>query len=351
MSDIASGQMGAFIVLAVILSIVHTLNTVLFITEVFGGAIFILIHLIAVAITCVIGFRQFKANSDAPFTVIIGLTTAVTGVFGAVGTLLSALIYVVFRQTASSFYEWLRTIFPPDPNRHSQDVYDDILFGIDENPREYSVMPFMEVMQIGSEVQKRRALSRMTMHFHPRLAPAFKLALKDSNNTIRVQAATSVAKLENQFMEMLENIQAATKMAPNDPKVTFATARFYDDYAYTGLLDNEREQRNRKNAISYYKKYLEYDAENIESWTAIGRLHFRAKDYKESAEWLRHALDRGWHSKNIIAWYFECLYEMDDYAALREAIATYGRYINAREDLPLGLANAIELWMNQGAAA
>lgn len=348
LSDPASVQMGAFIVLALFLSAIHAILTAAVLMGFIGGLLFLLLHIIVSAVVLLIGYRQFTAEKDASFTVIAGLTSAVCGIFGALGTLFAAVVYVLFRQTAISFYDWLKTIFPPDENTNSEQVYDDIVFGVDENPRDYNVMPFLEVMQVGSEVQKRRALSRMTMHFHPRLAPAFKVALKDPNNTIRVQAATSVAKLENKFMEMLQNIQAASVMAPNDPKVIFATARFYDDYAYTGLLDSERENRNREQAIKFYKKYLEYDGEHIESWTAIGRLHFRGKDYTTAAEWLRHALDRGWHSKNIIVWYFECLYQLNNFKALREAVATYGRFINAREDLPLGLANAIELWVNHG---
>lgn len=350
LSNPASEQMGAFIVLALFMCAIHGLLTGLLLLEYIPAVLFMIVHIIVSGIVLLVSYRQFKAERDATFTLILAVTCAVMGIFGAVGSLMSAVSYILFRQKAMSFYDWLKTIFPPDDNSHSEQVYDDIIFGVDENPRSYSVMPFLEVMQVGSEVQKRRALSRMTMHFHPRLAPAFKAALKDKNNTIRVQAATAVAKLENQFMEMLQNIREASVLAPHDPKVTFATARFYDDYAYTGLLDNEREKRNREQAITFYKKYLEHDADHIESWTAIGRLHFRAKQYAESAEWLRHALDRGWHSKNIIAWYFECLYKLNDFKLLREAVATYGRFINAREDLPLGLANAIELWMNHGSA-
>jgi uncharacterized protein HemY len=132
---------------------------------------------------------------------------------------------------------------------------------------------------------------------------------------------------------------------PKNPVLTLALAKFYDDYAFTGVLDPELEKLNRERAVNTYKTYLQHDPNASEAWTAIGRLMFRNKQWEEAADWFRHALDRGWTSNTMVLWYFECLFRLGQFRELRRALLEYGRGIIHQEELPTDVREAVSLWM------
>lgn len=340
----ANASNGVFVVLALILSAVHGFNLYLFLGTEIWPVIPVLIHIVVSVFTAAITYGQYKRGLDVHHLAALAIISSVAGIFGTLGALFGFVAMVLFRQRTQHFKDWYESIFPTDTPSDPELLYDDIIEGQDENPREYGVMPFVDVMRVGSEEQKRRALSRMTMQFHPRMSAAFKYALRDQSNTIRVQAATAIAKIEKKFMAMRERIEAARAKEPKNPQVLYALARFYDDYAFTGILDPEIEKVNRERAISTYKSYLQQDSNNAEAWVSIGRLLFRNEQWEEAAEWFRHAMERGWKVKNMVLWYFECLYRLGDFRALRRAIAEHGRGITNQEELPQEVRDAVALW-------
>lgn len=339
-----AAENGLFIALGLVLTFVHGLLMYLAIAVGIWPFVVVVLHLIVVGITIMITYGKYKAGMDVPFLALLSITTAVTGVFGAAGSLLCLVLYTIFRQTSLSFGEWFNLIFPPDLTSKPEDVYNRIIVGIDENPTAYGVMPFVDVMELGSDMQKHRALSKMTMKFHPRLAPAFQKALRDSSNAVRVQAATSVAKIESDFMKKLERIDKAREKEPHNLHILFALAKFYDDYAFTGLLDPEREVLNREKAIETYQSYLQKDPGNTEAYAAIGRLLFRNKKWEEASLWFRNALDRGWRMKSMMLWYLECLYRLGKYNELRRTATEYGKIAIESDELPPEVREAVQLW-------
>jgi tetratricopeptide (TPR) repeat protein len=292
-----------------------------------------------------IAYGQFQKGYQVQHLSILVIISAVAGIFGSFGALLGFLLYSLFQMRAQHFNDWYESIFPVDKVTESQEIYDNIVEGLDENPRSYGVMPFLEVMRLGSEDQKRRALSKMTVRFNPRLAPAFKLALRDSSNAIRVQAATSVAKIERDFMTMLDKIKDARKLDPRNAQILLAQAKFYDDYAFTGVLDIELETANREQAITAYKAYLQHDPNHSESWLAVGRLLFRNAQWDEAGQWFAHALERGWKTNAMLMWYFECLYRAGKFAELRRAAREHGGDVAGQEDMPHNVRDAVAIWM------
>ncbi len=340
----ANATNGVFVVLALILSVVHGFNLYLFLGTDIWHVIPVLIHIVVTVITAVITYGQYKKGLDVHNLAALAIVSAVAGIFGTLGSLFGFVATIIFRQRTQHFADWYESIFPSDNPTQPELIYDDIIEGQDENPRPYGVMPFTDVMRVGSEEQKRRALSLMTMQFNPRMSQAFKFALRDPNNTIRVQAATAVAKIEKKFMAMRERIEEARAKEPKNPHILYALARFYDDYAFTGILDPEIEKMNRERAIATYKSFLQQDSNNTEAWVSIGRLMFRNEQWEEAAEWFKHAMERGWKVKNMVLWYFECLYRLGDFRALRRAVAEHGRGITGQEDLPQDVRDAVALW-------
>lgn len=341
----ATATNGLFIVLAIIVSILHGFNLYLFLGAGLWPVIPILIHLAISVVTAMVTYAQYRNGMDVQHLAILSIVSFTTGIFGSLGALFGFIGTVIFRGRAQHFKEWYESIFPTDQVTDSQHIYDSIMEGLDENPRNYGVMPFVDVMRLGSENQKRRALAKMTSRFNPRFSQAYRTALADPSNTIRVQAATAVAKLEREFMTKLERIELARAKEPKNPNITMALAKFYDDYAFTGVLDAELEKLNRERAINTYKSYLQQDPNSAEAWIAIGRLLYRNKQWEEAADWFRHAMDRGWKVNNMVLWYFECLFRLGQYRELRRAVLEYGRGIMGQEELPKDVREAVSLWL------
>lgn len=341
----ATATNGLFVITALILIVAHAFNLYLFLGTGMWPLIPLLIHLGVSAFVGIFAYAQYRRGMDVQHLALLAIVSATTGIFGAVGALFGFIVNSVFLARSHHFSEWYETIFPSDHISQPQTIFDSITEGLDENPSNYSVMPFNDVMRLGSENQKRRALAKMTSRFSPRFAPAFKAALSDSNNTIRVQAATAIAKVEREFTTKLERIEMARAEFPNDPTLTIALAKFYDDYAFTGVLDGELEKLNRTRAINTYKTYLQQDPNSAEAWVAVGRLLFRNQQWADAAEWFRAALDRGWKTSTMVLWYFECLFRLGQHRELRRAILEFGRGISGQEDLPRDVREAVGLWM------
>jgi hypothetical protein len=341
----ATATNGLFLVLAIILTLVHAFILYLFLGTEMWPVVPILLHIVVSAVVGFITYAQYKSGMDVHHLAILAIVSSVAGIFGAAGSLLGFVVSLVFSTRSQHFKDWYESIFPTDSISDPQLIYDRIIEGFDENPRTYGVMPFVEVMRLGSENQKRRALAKMTSRFNPRFAPAFRIALADNSNTIRVQAATAIAKIERDFSTKLERIELARTQEPGNAVLTMALAKFYDDYAFTGVLDSELEKSNRERAIATYKTYLQQDPNSAEAWIAIGRLLYRNKQWEEAADWFRHAMDRGWRVNNMILWYFECLFRLGQFKELRRALLEYGRGIVGQEELPRDVRDAVSLWI------
>lgn len=341
----ATATNGLFVVIALVLVLLHAINLYLFVGTGLWPLIPVLLHLFISAVVALVAYAQYRKGMDVQHLALLAIVSATTGIFGAVGALFGFIFNGVFRTRSHHFKEWYETIFPTDLPSQPQTIYDSITEGLDENPSSYNVMPFADVMRLGSENQKRRALAKMTSRFSPRFAPAFKAALADSNNTIRVQAATAIAKVEREFAAKRTRIEMARTKEPNNPTLTLALAKFYDDYAFTGVLDGELEKLNRDRAIASYKTYLQQDPNSQEAWIAVGRLLYRNKQWAEAADWFRAALDRGWKVNSMVLWYFECLFRLGQQQELRRAILEFGRGITHQEDLPRDVRDAVSLWL------
>lgn len=341
----ATATNGLFIVLAIVLTLVHAFNLYLFLGTAIWPIIPLIIHIAVSVVAALITYAQYKKGLDAQHLAMMTIVSAFAGIFGTVGAVFGFVATLLLKARAQHFAEWYESIFPTDVSSEPQTIYDRIVEGIDENPSYYSVMPFSDVMRLGSENQKRRALAKMTSRFNPRFSSAFRMALGDKSNTIRVQAATAVAKVERDFGRTLERIEMARAKDPKNPALTLALAKFYDDYAFTGVLDPEIEKLNRERAINTYKTYLQHDPNASEAYTAIGRLMFRNKQWEEAADWFRHALDRGWTNNTMVLWYFESLFRLGQFRELRRALLEYGRGIVVQEDLPKDVREAVSLWM------
>lgn len=253
-------------------------------------------------------------------SLLLLLTTLTTGPYGAGGILVMILLHLFFATYSQSFSAWFESIFPPLTLNTQEALYDNLVSGRDESAKHYSIMPFMEILQFGNEIQKRRAIAKMTSLFHPTFAPAFKFALQDMNNTVRVQAATAITKIENAFTERLIQLTELYHKHPEDPVVVWALAEHYDNYAFTGIMDAKREHTNRESAIKYYEKSIKLNVKRTKAMLRIGRLLLRINKPQEAGHWFEK-LHQEEITPELLNWQAEALYATGQYGRLRQFAA------------------------------
>ena len=157
-----------------------------------------------------------RAGLDTRFARLAFVATAVMSVVGSIGTLFTLILSVFYLRFRTSFEEWYQSIFPRPELSGPEQIAEEIEIGRDEHPVDYTVMSFMDVMEIGSEQQKRDALSKMTASFSPVFSKSFKRALSDDSSAIRVQAATAITRIENKFHDRLLKIENLYRDHPNN---------------------------------------------------------------------------------------------------------------------------------------
>ncbi len=334
----------AAIIASALFMVLHGYNAWLFF---FADAISftnaLVFHLI-LALAAGLLYKAFSGvERESRFFLLLFVSTLALGVFGAAGTLLGALLHIWYMRYAQPFTVWFNSIFPAPVTNESQQIYEDILVGRDESSKPYSVVSFLDVIWYGNESQKRMALSKMTSRFHPTFAPAFKKALNDKSNSIRIQAATAISKIENQFVSHLMKLVKLHNEQPKNPVITLAIAEHYDDYAFTGILDDDRERENRAQAFKFYQEYLNLRPTDTDTHVKIGRLLMRGDEPMRAIDWLRQSIERGHKSPALMNWYAEALFACGRYSELRQ-MAQEGRWKVDAENTNPALAETMSFW-------
>ena len=338
------GAMAAFL-LALIMTLAHALNLYLFLPDMVPVAL--PVHAVLVLATAVVARLFIRRDMDARFFMILLIATAFLGVYGGAGTLLAIVFYFWHMRSSLPFIEWFQSIFPSREPSAPEVIYDNIVIGRDEAAQSYNVVPFMDVMEAGSEKQKREALSRMTVRFDPAFAPAFRRALQDKSNTIRVQAATAVAIIEHQFSERLMQLTGLYQRMPREPAVVIALAQHYDAYAFTGILDPQRERANRDEALRLYMEYIQLMPQDEQARIYAGRLMLRGGETERAAEWFSECVRAGFRSDALTVWYIESLYAAGRYAELRAVAGQGAALIDAYRVANPALAESLMLWVGR----
>jgi polysaccharide biosynthesis protein PelE len=335
------------IIFAVILMLAHALNVYLLLWQGTPIALNIILHLVLVGVAGILVFLLRKTNTDQRFGMLMFVSSAVTGPVGCAGTLLAALQSMFYVRYRNDFEEWFHSIFPQDSTTLPEEIVENLDLGRDEHTLDYSVIPFMDVFDTGNTEQKRLALSRMTAKFHPRFAPAFEKALHDADSSVRVQAATAISKIENQFHDRLLRIARLYRDNPKNPIIVKALADHYDDYAFTGLLDSEREPINRNKAREHYLEYLGMKPEDTDTRLRLGRLLVRSGRVDEAIDWFRQSLDSGYSNDSIKAWYLETLFKAGRYEQLRKGVRTLNVNLETFKSTHPEMIESLRLWASE----
>jgi tetratricopeptide (TPR) repeat protein len=259
-------------------------------------------------------------------------------------------VYLRFRATATPFAVWYRQLFPEGEPFLAAQLYQAIMRR--EVPRgDYSpVVSYMDVMSHGTIEQRIAVVATVVRNFRPVFAPVLKAALSDNNPEVRVQAATAIAKLTDDFVSRVQGLEASLERAPHDAPLMRSLARAYDEYAYTGILDQAIEQNNRLRALQLWLNYCELVPEDREASLAVGRLLMRLERHGLAAQWLERAFAEGRATRQAVLWYMEVLFATGRTDALRAIAAQTVTDLAQDRTLSSKAVSAAQLWAT-GAAS
>lgn len=277
--------------------------------------------------------------------------TATLGPLGAAGTALSASLFAMFRRRTLGFEAWYAALFPEAKTEEARALFQEIVAGGDDDETaQRSVASFADVLAFGAFEQKQGMLALIAAYFRPAFAPALKAALAHNEPAIRVQAATAVAQIEARFLRRSVDLDKEMRRRPDDFALIFAAARHFDDYAFTGLLDSDRQDENRNRAQALYARALQLNPDDAKVELALGRLFVRLGRHAEAVAILAPAEQAGRLPAGGAIWLLECFYTLRDFAALRAVASRVAPELDKAETADTAVRDAAKFWA-LGAAA
>ncbi|MBI1275139.1 hypothetical protein GC177_04120 [bacterium] len=325
--------------------IAFVVEFILFVWAVKGTFPLLFVLLLHIAVTAVAAFMArggvaLGRLSQGP--ILLAMVIGVMGPFGAAGMVMASLIRTVMRPR--TFNEWFAYMFPEDLVTEGEKLADYLERYQQDALPEYTVVPFREILQLGTVRQKQDMLGILGRHFQPSFMPALKLALKDENNSVRIQAATAMASIENRFMQRLMFLKDIEKTHPNDPRLHYALAQLHDEHAYAGLTSVDSEAESRKEALKHYQRYLEREPNDAGAVLAVGRLYARSGQDDKAIEWLESAMQRGTYNPALVLWLMESYFRKGRFKALGELARRHVASIEAIDTLPMVVKETVRSW-------
>lgn len=312
-------------------------------TDVLSVAAAFALHVLVGGSAALVAAARHREGRDVRLHLLLAVTTLGCGPFGALGTLGLAVVARWGQRASRPFQEWYESLFPEHEESISERVYDRVKSQLDDEDGEPA--SFADLVRFGSLEEKQAVIAIVGKHFKPAFAPILELALQDPVNAVRVQAATAISIVESRFSEAIVELTARLEAHPERSSDLLALARLYDDYAFTGLLDAERESNNREKALQCYQRYLLAEPDDASTKLAVGRLLLRAERYEEAAFWLKGVMHRDDPSPQLAIWYMECLFHLRRFAELRLWARRYAARIESSpESFPPAALGTLSLW-------
>lgn len=298
------------------------------------------------AVVCAVLFLWAAAvrrrHGDWRFPAIMAMTICVMGVVGAAGSFLGLVLHAWYRRNALPFAQWYASLFPRSDDSAMEELRQN-LRGADEAT---SIAPFIDILREGGTNRRLVVVALMGRHFRLEFAPALKLALQDRNSAVRVQAGNAIAQIENRFFRQADRLAAAVRNNPDDAALMLDLARHYEEYADTGILDDERRQENYEIALETYLQAAEINPGDGPVKAAIGRLLLKERRYAEAEPWLKEATKTASDDTRATLLYMEALFHMGRWRDLRELSREHADIVSGDPDLPPEAAEAVALWAN-----
>jgi hypothetical protein len=301
-------------------------------------------HLALSAALVLAALGSAVTDDSQRFVRLLAATLPLLGPFAPLLLLLVYPLYLGFRASATPFETWYRALFPEAAAGAADRLYQSIQRREVPNQTYAPVVSYLDVMAHGSVEQKVAVIATVVRSFRPVFAPVLKAAIGDANPAIRVQAATAITKLTDDFVDRVRALEAAVAAAPDDLRLLRELAGAYDEYAFAGILDVAIEEGNRLQALQLWLRYCERAPDDVEAATAVGRLLMRLERHELAAQWFGRLWAEGRITRPGLLWYLEVLYALGHTDQLRRVAAESAGMLAEDAKLTRGAVAAAVLW-------
>jgi hypothetical protein len=166
-------------------------------------ALLVVAHISVIqAIASAIWIASFK-KQDLGLLLLLLVSTALTGPFGAAGTAALSLYLLTLRPSHERLNSWYERISGSVPRDSVSAMYEAIHSGrqaVDEFPCNLS---FVEILERGSLAEKQIMLGIISRNFDVDFLPVLIKALRSPNAATRVQAAAVANRLSHEYRNMI----------------------------------------------------------------------------------------------------------------------------------------------------
>ncbi|MEA2790416.1 MAG: hypothetical protein QOG73_2822 [Acetobacteraceae bacterium] len=287
--------------------------------------------------------RRDRAN---PALVLFIICVTAMGALGALGGALTVVLHRGFARRVTPFAEWYASLFPKIKTTRTRTLYERIVLRGGGPPKRSTVTPFLDVMALGTVQQKQAVIGLIADGFRPAFAPALRNALNDPESAIRVQAATAFSRIENSFLNRSIMLEARRVQHPEDVDVVCEHARYHEDCAESGLLDDGRANTERKDALACWERVNEMRPGDPMVAEAVARLLLQLGRPEEALLQLQLLAARPDPSPGALAGYFSCLFRLGHFRRLRDASTMFGNRVELAFSQD-GVGEALRLWSNE----
>jgi hypothetical protein len=302
-------------------------------------------HLLIVAASGAWLLRPAQRRSR--YGMLLWMATSAFGPLGGAGVLMAMALERRDARHATSLDEWHASLFPPTSIDPEAALWRRIGQRAHDQPADSDVTPFLDILTFGSVPQRQAVIAIIAQRFDPAFAPALRAALRDEHNVIRVQAATAIARLEQQFFERTIELEATIAHSPSDADAVLALASHYDNQAFAGLFDQAREENCRGKAADLYARRLELRPEDQHTEFRLARLLLRRGLPAEAESRFARLAAAGFPTARL--WLMECLFSQHRYDRVRAA--ALGASTEDVQRMTPDVRSAIDLWAGSGASA
>jgi tetratricopeptide (TPR) repeat protein len=339
-----------FVLMALVTAVIEAGLVMLLRTAPGSWAVAAAVHVGTCAVVAAAALTRPDDRDEHRLIQTLAVTLPFFGPFAPVLLLVLYPVYLRFRKTATPFETWYRELFPKDEGFLSARLYQSIvrreLPGGDYTP----VVSYMDMIAHGTVDQRIAVIATVARNFRPVFAPVLRAAIADNNPEARVQAATAIAKLTDDFVARVQKLEAHLAESPEDVVRMRQLAKAYDEYAYTGILDDTLEQNNRQRALQLWLNYCERVPEDRDASVAVARLLMRLERHGLAAQWLEKSFAEGRATRQGVLWYMEVLYAQGRTDALRAIAAQTVTDLAQDRTLSPKAVSAAQLWAT-GAAS
>ena len=277
------------------------------------------------------------------YKLLLVLSTALFSIVGACAVLVGYVFTLTLDKLKPAHfdetYDELFDISPEDADTH-----------VFRHVQHYNVVgaplvvndQLLDMFQHGSSIEKQTVLSVVNNSYQPKFAKILRLALQDTDNVIRIQAAAILADLEQRQQQKLIELEAAAK----NKKTTQAQlelAQHYDDISHSGVVDQVRRSKLLNKAAAIFEKVHAEDTASADIAKKLARVYYRLDRAPDAARVIAPFAET-LEDISLSLWYLELLFVTGKTKELRQMAAKLWPQVENNHAYPIKLQKAVQLW-------